>query len=336
MRVQARAPTRIDLAGGTLDIWPLYLFHQPAITLNVAISLYATCTIELRSGTRAITLISRDTRSSERFGALRDLAAAKRHQLPLLAHFVKFFAPASGLTITTDCQAPAGAGLGGSSAAALAIAAAFDRLTGRGASRADWVRLSRDIETTVLGVPTGSQDQFAAAFGAVSCIHLRPGDESRSAVKVSHAELERRLVLCYTGKPRRSSVNNWRVYSAHLAGDRRVRQNIRRIAEIAWAMAQRLSQSDWNDVGRLLREEWNFRRRNLPTISTPAIDRIIAGARRAGALGGKACGAGGGGCVVLLIDPEARRRVEATVRGAGARLLPVHIDALGVRSRLLR
>jgi D-glycero-alpha-D-manno-heptose-7-phosphate kinase len=80
-----------------------------------------------------------------------------------------------------------------------------------------------------------------------------------------------------------------------------------------------------------VREEWEFRRRNLRTISTPVIDRIIAAARRQGALGGKVCGAGGGGCVALVIDPNARERVEAAVAAAGGILLPMRIDRTGVR-----
>jgi D-glycero-alpha-D-manno-heptose-7-phosphate kinase len=95
-------------------------------------------------------------------------------------------------------------------------------------------------------------------------------------------------------------------------------------------MRAALEQSEWNEVGRLMREEWNFRRRNIRTISTPRIDRVIASARRHGALAGKVCGAGGGGCVTLVIAPDARARVEAAVIAAGARLLPMKIDRDGV------
>jgi D-glycero-alpha-D-manno-heptose-7-phosphate kinase len=89
----------------------------------------------------------------------------------------------------------------------------------------------------------------------------------------------------------------------------------------------------WSELGRLICQEWEFRRRNLRTISTPVIDRIIGSARRQGALAGKVCGAGGGGCVTLLIEPAARARVEAAVAAAGGTLLPVRIDRHGVRVR---
>jgi D-glycero-alpha-D-manno-heptose-7-phosphate kinase len=83
-----------------------------------------------------------------------------------------------------------------------------------------------------------------------------------------------------------------------------------------------------------MREEWAFRKRNLPTISTPTIDRIIRSARNAGGLAGKVCGAGGGGCVTLLIEPSSRRRVEVAVEAAGGQLLPIRIDLTGARVRL--
>ncbi|MGB0034886.1 MAG: hypothetical protein WBP79_05375 [Candidatus Acidiferrales bacterium] len=336
MRIEARAPTRIDLAGGTLDIWPLYLFHQPAVTLNCAISLYASCTLEIERRNKAITLVSRDTHRRERFSSYRALRAASRYRLPLLAHFVRFSAPSMGLTITTDSQAPAGAGISGSSALAVALSAAFDRLLDWGKSREEWIHLSRDIEAIVLGVPTGTQDHYPAAFGGVSEVHLCPDKEFRVAARVNPRDLEKRLILCYTGKPRKSGINNWKVFKSQIEGNRRVSRNLEEIANVACEMVAQIGRGKWNEVGRLMREEWSYRRRNLPTISTPTIDRIIASARRAGALGGKACGAGGGGCVALLIEPDARERVEAAVTNAGGQMLPIRIDRHGVRLRILR
>ncbi len=332
MRIEARAPTRIDLAGGTLDIWPLYLFHDGAVTVNCAITRYASCVIETRSRRdKRIALISRDTRRQESFASLEALSRASRYRLPLLAHLVWFFRPPTGLTLTTDSEAPAGAGIGGSSAMAVAICAALDRLTGAGLSLENWIHISRDAEAIVICVPTGTQDHYPPAFGGANAIHLAPGGERREALRVDLDELERRLVLCYTGKPRQSGINNWEVFKAHINGDKRVWRNLEQIAVVARHVRAALERGGWEEVGRLVREEWAFRRRNLPTISTPTIDRIITAARRQGALGGKVCGAGGGGCVALVIEPEARARVEAAVTASGGQLLPMRIDRQGVR-----
>jgi D-glycero-alpha-D-manno-heptose-7-phosphate kinase len=340
VRIEAQAPTRIDLAGGTLDIWPLYLFHPGAVTVNCAVTRYARCVVEtLGRGSGRIELVSRDTGRRDTFASFARLERARppgggTAGLPLLAQLVRFFAPHNALRLTTDSEAPAGAGLGGSSAMAVAVCAALDRLTDARLGRVGWIHLSRDAEACVIRAPTGTQDHYPAAFGGASVIRLEPGGERRELLRTDLDELERRLLVCYTGKPRQSGINNWRVFVSHLEGDRRVRRNLERIAAVARAMRAALERRDWTEAGRLLREEWRFRRRNLPTISTPAIDRIIRRALAAGARGGKVCGAGGGGCVVFLIEPDARGRVERAVRQAGGRILPAGIDRRGVRVRV--
>jgi D-glycero-alpha-D-manno-heptose-7-phosphate kinase len=331
VRIESRAPTRIDLAGGTLDIWPLYLFHEGSLTVNCAITRYASCVIETApEPSRRIVLVSRDIGRKESFASFDALCRSHRYKLPLLAHLVKVFRPKSGFTLTTDSEAPAGAGIGGSSALAVAICAALDRLTSAGLRREDWIHISRDVEAIVIRVPTGTQDHYPPAFGGAASIVLAPGGERREALDCDLDELERRLVLCYTGKPRQHGINNWEVFKRHIDGDRRVSQNLKKISMIAQAVRAALERNKWSEVGRLVREEWDFRRRNLRTISTPLIDRVISSARRQGALAGKVCGAGGGGCVTLVIDPDARARVEAAVVAEGAKLLPLRIDRGGV------
>jgi D-glycero-alpha-D-manno-heptose-7-phosphate kinase len=332
MRIESKAPTRVDLAGATLDIWPLYLFHPGAVTINVAITRYASCVIETHSpGDERIQLVSRDIKREESFASFTALAKAKRYRLPLLAEIAKFFSPKGGFTLTTDSEAPAGAGIGGSSAMAVAICAALDRFTGAGKSKVDWIHISRDAEAVVINVPTGTQDHYPPAFGGAAAIELPPGGERRIELRVDLHELERRIVLCYTGKPRQSGINNWEVFKAHIDGKRSIQKNLERISEVAQELRGALEKASWRESGRLIHEEWMFRKKNLKTISTRTIDRIIGGARRNGALAGKVCGAGGGGCVVLLIEPDARERVEEAVVAAGGELLPMKIDRSGVQ-----
>jgi D-glycero-alpha-D-manno-heptose-7-phosphate kinase len=332
MIIESKAPTRVDFAGGTLDIWPLYLFHPGAVTVNAAISLYASCSIETHPpGDDRIRLISRDIQRAESFPSFQALVEAKRYRLPLLAEITKFFQPQGGFTLTTDSEAPAGAGIGGSSAMAVAICATLDRFTGAGKSKEDWIHISRDAEAIVINVPTGTQDHYPPAFGGAAAIELPPGGEHRVELRVNLDKLEDRVLLCYTGKPRQHGINNWEVFKAHIGGKRSVQNSLERISEVAQEIRLAFERTDWDEAGRLMREEWSFRKRNLPTISTKTIDRVIDGARRNGALAGKVCGAGGGGCVVLLIEPDARERVERAVVDAGAKVLPMTIDRQGVQ-----
>src|SRR5271167_780035 len=331
MIIESKAPTRVDFAGSTLDIWPLYLFHPGSVTLNAAISRYASCVIQTHAPwDERIKLVSRDIKREESFASFASLVKTKRYKLPLLAEFVKFFQPEGGFTLTTDSEAPAGAGIGGSSAMAVAICAALDRFTGAGKSKVDWIHISRDAEAVVIRVPAGTQDHYPPAFGGAAAIELIPGGERRIELRINLDELERRLVVCYTGKPRQSGINNWEVFKAHIDNKRAVQKNLEAISQIAQEMRRTLEAANWTETGRLMHEEWAFRRKNLPTISTKTIDRIIQNSRKNGALAGKVCGAGGGGCVVLLIDPDARGRVESAVVEAGGELLPVRVDRQGV------
>ena len=216
MIIEAKAPTRVDFAGSTLDIWPLYLFHPGAVTINAAISRYAYCKLETRPrGDRRVELVSRDTQRKESFASFAAMERAARYKLPLLAEIAKFFRPEGGFTLTTDSEAPAGAGIGGSSAMAVAICAALDRFTGAGKSKEDWIHISRDAEAIVINIPTGTQDHYPPAFGGAAAIELPPGGEHRVELRIDLNELERRILVCYTEKPRQHGINNWEVFKAH-------------------------------------------------------------------------------------------------------------------------
>ena len=147
------------------------------------------------------------------------------------------------------------------------------------------------------------------------------------------AELEARAVLVYTGAPRQSGINNWAVFKAHIDGNRRVHNNFRRIVEIAQGMVAALRAEAWEDVERLLREEWKLRKTNAPGISTPFIDRLIRIAGRNGGRAAKVCGAGGGGCVFFLVEAGARERVSQALAEAGAKVLPFKVAAKGLEVR---
>jgi D-glycero-alpha-D-manno-heptose-7-phosphate kinase len=334
MKLYSKAPCRVDLAGGTLDIWPLYLYHDGAVTVNFAVTRYASCLIETREEP-TITLRSRDTAQEETFASIDELAAARRYRLPLLAFQLRFFRPASGLTLETDSEAPVGGGISGSSALIIAINAALNRLTGAGYSLERIREISQNIESQIIRVPTGSQDYYPAMYGGVNAIELRPDGIRRQPIPVDFEQLNARTVLAYTGVPRNSGINNWEVMKAHIDGDRRVQRNFDQIAAIAQAMRAALEKADWDEAGRLLREEWAHRRKNVPGITTELIDRLVQVTRKAGAAGAKVCGAGGGGCVFFLVEPEAKARVTELIEREGAEVLPVRVAPRGVQVKRL-
>jgi D-glycero-alpha-D-manno-heptose-7-phosphate kinase len=334
MIIESLAPTRVDLAGGTLDIWPLYLFHNNSQTINFAINCYARCRLIPRRG-RTIELVSLDLKVRETFPSLAALklalAKAKKLRLPLLARLVLAFEPQEGVTLETTSGSPAGAGLGGSSALNIAVCGALSRFTGRKLPRRKLIELARNIEAQVLGVPAGEQDYYSAMYGGVQAIRLQPQGVRPRRLPVDNRALSERVVLCYTGQSRNSGINNWEVMKAHIDGDRSVVRQFDRIAAIATEMRQALEQADWNGVARLIRLDWEARKKNYPGITTRLIDGLISLARRHGSLAAKACGAGGGGCVLFLVKPEAKPRIERALEAEGARVIPVKVVSHGLQ-----
>jgi D-glycero-alpha-D-manno-heptose-7-phosphate kinase len=334
MRIAAKAPCRVDLAGATLDIWPLYLFHEDAVTINFAVNRYTHASVEPRSGSR-ITIRSTDLRRECSYDSLGALLDSKRPVLPLAAEIIRFFRPECGFHLETGSEAPAGAGISGSSALIIAATSAFNRWLGRGYSIEKLREISQSIEARLIRVPTGCQDYYPAMYGGVSAIELGCGGIRRLPIAVDPSDLEQRIILAYTGAPRNSGINNWEVTKAHINGDRAVHRNFDAIVTIAVSIRQALELADWPEVGRLLRLVWSHRRKNAPGISTPLIDRLVTATRRAGALGAKVCGAGGGGCVLFLVEPDARSRVARAIEQEGASVLDVRVARRGVQVRVL-
>jgi D-glycero-alpha-D-manno-heptose-7-phosphate kinase len=326
----AQAPCRADLAGGTIDLWPLYLFHPGAMTLNFALNIQTTCRITPLKGKR-IHLRSLDTHKDEVFPDLAALRKARKFRLPLAAHLVKFFVPQEGFLIETDSESPAGAGISGSSALMVATAAALARLTGRNLTLEQIRVIAQNVEAQIIQVPTGCQDYYPALYGGVSAIHLDADGIHREAVPLPAEEIESRFVLAYTGAPRKSGINNWEVFKAHIDGNRKVFRNFDRIAEIAAAMHRALLHADWKEVARLLREEWKLRRTNAPGIATPLIDKLISVAASHGGLAAKVCGAGGGGCVIFLVEKGSASRVATALGDHGGHVLPLQVARDGLR-----
>jgi D-glycero-alpha-D-manno-heptose-7-phosphate kinase len=212
----------------------------------------------------------------------------------------------------------------------IATSAALAHFTGRKFSLEELRILAQNVEAQIIRVPTGCQDYYPALYGGVSAIHLQSDTILREGLKVDPEEIEVRFVLAYTGAPRQSGINNWEVFKAHINGDRHVFRNFEEIARIAREMRTALLEKKWAAVAGLLREEWKLRRTNAPGITTPLIDRLIAASLKQGGLAAKVCGAGGGGCVIFMVEKGARARVEKALTDAGGHILPLRVSRKGL------
>lgn len=324
---EASAPSRIDLAGGTLDIWPLSILVPGAVTLNVAVELRAWVRVT-ETGGRVVRIVSRDRRASSSRRIPLDPRIASG-PTALLERIVASFAPGRALRLECRAEAPAGAGLGGSSALAIAAASALLRLTGKTLDASALVRRVMNVEALEIGVPTGGQDYLAAVHGGLSAWTHGFDGTRRGRIAVPRG-LEERLVLAYAGEPRRSGASNWQMFRRFIEGDRTTRRALESIARVAGRMRDALRAGDLDTAGRLVGEEGDLRYRLAPAVATPGLLRLGRAAAAAGALGTKVCGAGGGGCLVAFAKEGRAREVASALSAAGGRVLPVRIARRGV------
>ena len=320
------APTRIDLAGGTIDIWPLYLFHDGASTVNAAISLRAH--VEIAAKDDGLRLHSIDTDRVVTASRWSDLDGGG--DLALLALLARHYR-LENAQITTRGESPAGAGIAGSSALTIALCGALARWTGASEDPEDLLRVAMNVECQTIRVPTGVQDYRPALYGGIASIALSADGIHRTALDVDPRELESRVVLAYTGAPRHSGTNNWEITKRHVDGDRHIFDCFERIRDTAAAMRHALERGDWDEVGRQIGVEWENRKRLAPGVTTPTIDALIERAKSAGAVAAKVCGAGGGGCLFCFTPPARRDAVAAALADGGARLLDYRIEMDGLR-----
>lgn len=328
--VEASAPTRVDLAGGTLDLWPLYLYHPGAVTVNVAIDRRAWCRVE--SGIDGVELESKDTVQKVKAGSVAEAIAGG--QLTLAGHVLAAMGVETGLRVVTQSRVPAGSGLGGSSALAVAVAAAVARVIGRDLTPDEIWPLTRDAEARAIAVPTGIQDYFPPLLGGPLCLHLEPARVRVERLAVDPARIEESLLLVDAGATRFSGINNWDVFRGQIEGDERVRGALAGIARVAVGVREALLAGRFEDLIGLMSEEWDARQRLAPGWTTPEIDRIAEVVRQAGGAA-KVCGAGGGGVVAVWAPPGERgpgRReaVLTAARQAGLRLFPARVDLRGL------
>lgn len=321
------APARIDLAGGTVDLWPLYVLFPGALTINVAVGVRAHCWIESLGGGR-VRIESRDQGQVIEGRSLAELPPAT---LPLPRTLAEQLAPEGGFRMVLAAEAPAGSGLGGSSALAVAIATTLAAWTGRRLSKWQTVELCRNAEARILGVPTGDQDYHPALWGGLVALRFGLDGVRRETLDVDPGELERRLVLGYSGVSRSSGLNNWDVFRGVVERRGALVKRLERIVEAANALRAALLAGDWHAAALAIDAEWAARAQLAAGIRTPELARIERAARRAGAVAAKVCGAGGGGCIAFLVEPGDRDAVASAVVRAGGQVLASTIARQGVQ-----
>lgn len=303
--VRVAAPCRADLAGGTLDIWPVGLLHPGSVTVNMAIPVEVE--IEVDPGGEPdrveLTTIDGETSSLSIDDASDDLTAGVAFAI----------APAGGIRVRVLSQAPLRSGIGGSSAYGVALARAVGELVGEVPTETRLVALIRDLEARVVRAPTGSQDHWAALRGGVMALHIGAGGDRLEELRVDPEWLAERATVFFSGIRHHSGMVNWSVIRRRLDGDRGTREALSEIAEAAGVCRVGLLDGDETAVAEAIRGDWKARRRLGSGVCTPELDVLVHIAREQGATAVKACGAGGGGSLLIWHPPGLRDGIVAAL-----------------------
>jgi D-glycero-alpha-D-manno-heptose-7-phosphate kinase len=335
--VTAKAPTRIDLAGGTIDLWPLHSLMEKASTVNVGISVFQKASVKIDTTSKQIRGESADLRLSfeTNYNALED-----NDDLPLLRALIKEFwsAELPGIHLTTSCESPAGAGLGGSSCLSVAIANALTHAKSHvlglepSVDERKIVQTVQNIEAKIINAPTGCQDYWGGVRGRVNILDFLNSGVEIETFHTNHIkdELDKHMVVAFSGKSRDSAMNNWQIFKNVFDGDKETVSILSEIGLLGFETGQALKDGDVMKALEISHKEWEVRKQLWAGIETKETIAIDKAAKSAGAMFSRVCGAGGGGVMVFFCSPDVRSAVMSAIEGAGGTVMGASISENGI------
>jgi D-glycero-alpha-D-manno-heptose-7-phosphate kinase len=329
--IRSRAPVRIDLAGGWTDVAE-FAQTTPGAVVNAAIDLWTYVTLKPCAPEEGIKIFSADF---EEYVTARDIEGLEYDgRVDLVKAAVCRLGVSGGLSIQTRSDAPPGSGLGTSAAMGVALIGAIGRLRGSTFLDFEMAELAAHIERHDLGIKGGKQDHYASALGGVNFMEFF-GETVRTArIPVSEATrmyLEKHLLLVYTGKSRLSGDIHTHVWSAFRGGQPATVSAIEEMKQIARLTKDQLIAGNCDRLADLLNDNWRCQKALHPSVTNPELDELFGLALQSGAKGGKACGAGGGGCVLFLAEAEREHALRrALEKVPGITILPFSFQPSGL------
>lgn len=335
MRATKEGSVRVDLVGGTLDLEPINLILPNVVTLNVATGLKAKVELET-SDREGVEIVSADYDKSYYF-AVEDFVPENLYsgelfkEMTFVCQILDLFEARRGLKVTLSSGAPAGSGLGGSSAMGVTLYSALCEFYERPFDIFKAVAKVKGTEGRILnqGVP-GYQDYFPALAGGVLCIRGKAGELEYEQLfnPELKAFLEERLTLVYSGVSRNSGINNWEVYKAFFDKDPEIRAVMEKIAAISYNAYQALKEGRYEDLLKFIGEEGAARKGLAPNIVAPEIQKLMESLEsKFDGLGLKMCGAGGGGCFILTHKASEKERLAREIEDNGMKVLEFSVES---------
>ena len=339
MLLRARAPVRIDFAGGWTDV-ALFTEESKGLVVNAAINIYSFATIacdsprlkpdskigvRLYSADFDVHVESPDVSQLEYDGNIDLVKAAMR----------KMLKKGNGFSLSTQSIAPPESGLGTSAAMGVALVGVISAFQESPLLPYECAELASSIERHELEILGGKQDHYASAVGGINFMEFMGEEVRTSSLKIAPEvcyELEKNLVLCYSGRSRPSGNIHQNVTDAYVNNDVKTRTALRNMKDIARAAKTALMHGKLSNFGQLLNENWANQKSLHPSVTNEHIDGLFNTALTGGAIGGKACGAGGGGCLVFYCEPDQEHQVRQRLEESGAKIIDFNFDYGGLQT----
>jgi D-glycero-alpha-D-manno-heptose-7-phosphate kinase len=336
LSVRARAPLRLGLAGGGTDLSPYCDQHGGAI-LNATIGRYAYAHLSFRRD-HQLCFSAHDVDQEDSMPLAAELPLDQGLLLHRAVHnrIVRDYLRGRihAITVTSTVDAPAGSGLGASSALVVALVEAYRAAFNLPLGRYDVARLAYEIERIDLGLAGGRQDQYAAAFGGMNYMDFLPGDRVIvNPLRVSNSflcEFEASLIVCFTGASRASAIIQDQVKAATEHGD--ALEAMHQLKSDALDMKQALLAGNIRHIAEVLNRSWQAKRRTSKSVSNSKVEEIFELGMKNGAVAGKVSGAGGGGFLMFMTDPELRYRLVTALNDYGVAASPVQFTVGGAEA----
>lgn len=323
--IEVKSPTRVDLAGGTLDLWPLFTFVGGASTVNVAIDVWTKVQLKSTGSARCI-VESPDVDFRKEYASVVEILRDSDPKAVLLKAQIEYWQkdldPNKGFHLFSSSESPVGGGLGGSSSLTISLMKAFSQWTGKSfANPHEMVQVAHNIEAQILNTPTGTQDYYPAVSGGLNILTYSANGISQDVLNVGDSPIASHFMLIYTGKAHHSGLNNFEVMKAAVAKDSRTMQALEDLKHIAIRTEKAIREKEWALIPKLFNEEFEARVRLCAEFSSPEIEKLQKLSIENGAQAVKICGAGGGGCVLVWCSPEKQEGVRLACQKAGFQVM---------------
>lgn len=333
MIIRSRAPVRIDFAGGWTDV-ALFTEEQPGIVVNAAINVYSYVTLKLPMEpevNKQVKIYSADFDIYQEANEIKELEYDGN--IDLVKAALKRSDVEGGVEMITRSDAPAGSGLGTSASMGVALIGALDDLGDLPMLPYEIAELASAIERHELGILGGKQDHYASALGGINFMQFTGEHVKTSKLHLQPEtiyELEKGLVLCYTGKSRLSSNIHQNVVDAYLTKNKDTHDALNNLKRIAWETKVALLKGELNSFAELLSENWENQKRLHSSVTNSQIDSLFELGLDNGAIGGKACGAGGGGCILFYCYPDKEHIVRKKLEEANVKVIDFNFSHTGL------